>query len=436
VRSFSAVDRIYWWQVTFFAIGVRPAHPVNPEETQKIIVEVSAYAVQLRNGFSYLRFRTEMEAAFRRERLLDQLVQLRKNIWLVAALFVAFALMSLLVAPPAHQVLTVVVHLCYLVPLAAGLLALTYHRRPYQMYARVAPALAVLMGAGLAVIDAVTSLDGVDLLYSDLLVFSIYVYFLLGFLFYEALFVNALIAALTFFIAIGVGVAEATALHHALLTLVSMVIGAAITYAVEAEVRKSYLVRHKMQQQLDTADRDSLTGIYNRRAFDDTLTRDWAQAQREGVPMAVILVDIDFFKPYNDRYGHQKGDLCLQSVAEALARAARRALDTTARYGGEEFAVILYNPTRDYLAELTQQIHENVNALAIPNAGSTVAETLTVSIGVGFVVPTVERSKEGLVQLADEALYKAKCEGRNTTRFGESAYASLKTGVFRHPLSA
>jgi diguanylate cyclase (GGDEF)-like protein len=409
---------------------------VNPEETQKIIVEVSAYAVQLRDGFPYLRFRTDMEAAFRRERLLDQLGQLRKNIWLVSGLFAVFGLMSQMVAPPAHRVLIVALHFCFLFPLAGGMLALTLHRRPYQMYARVAPTLAVLMGAGLAVADTIASLDGVDLLYSDLLVFSIYVYFLLGFLFYEALLVNALIAAIGFLVATIAGVPESIALHHALLSLVSMVIGAAITYAVEAEVRHGYLLRHKMQQQLDTADRDSLTGIYNRRAFDETLSRDWAQAQREAVPMALILVDIDFFKPYNDRNGHQKGDACLQSVAEALARAARRALDTTARYGGEEFAVILYNPTREYLGEITQTIHDNVKALAITNGGSSVSEMLTVSIGVGFVVPTVERSKEGLLQLADEALYKAKCEGRNTTRFGENAYESLKTGVFRHPLSA
>jgi len=409
---------------------------VNPEETQKIIVEVSAYAVQLRDGFPYLRFRSDMEAAFRRERLFDQLLQLRKNLWLVAGLFLAFGLMSLLVVPPAHQGLVACVHIVALAPLAIAMLALTYHRRPYQAYARIAPALAVLMGAGLVVVDVVASLDGVDLLYPDLLVFCVYVYFLVGFLFYEALLVNALIAAIGFVVPLAVGVAESTALHHALLTLVSMVVGAAVTYAVEAEVRTGYLNRHKMQQQLDTADRDSLTGIYNRRAFDETLTRDWAQAQREGVPMALILVDIDFFKPFNDRYGHQRGDACLRAVAEALARAARRALDTTARYGGEEFGVILYNPSREYLGEITQTIHDNVAALAIAHESSSTGPRLTVSIGVGFVVPTVERSKEGLVQLADEALYKAKCEGRNTTRFGESSYESLKTGVFRHPLRA
>jgi diguanylate cyclase (GGDEF)-like protein len=147
--------------------------------------------------------------------------------------------------------------------------------------------------------------------------------------------------------------------------------------------------------------------------------------------MALLLVDIDFFKRYNDRHGHQAGDACLKAVAEALSSAARRPLDFTARYGGEEFAVILYQASRAYVHEITAAIEANIARLAIPHSDSAVADVVTVSIGVAHVAPSLHRSSKGFLQLADQALYQAKAEGRHRVVANEAAYDSLKTGIFR-----
>jgi diguanylate cyclase (GGDEF)-like protein len=183
--------------------------------------------------------------------------------------------------------------------------------------------------------------------------------------------------------------------------------------------------------------RDSLTGLYNRKAFDDHLETRWAMAQREAVTLAMILIDIDYFKRFNDEHGHRGGDDCLRRVAKALARAARRPSDVAARYGGEEFAIILYDTTKEYLDELSTVIHREVADLSIRHGDSDVSDRVTVSVGIAFVVPQMERTAGGIVQAADQSLYQAKLRGRNQTSFGnEVAYAAMKTGYFQKPSRA
>jgi diguanylate cyclase (GGDEF)-like protein len=146
--------------------------------------------------------------------------------------------------------------------------------------------------------------------------------------------------------------------------------------------------------------------------------------------VAVLLVDIDCFKDYNDRYGHQAGDECLRAVAVSLSQCARRPLDFVARYGGEEFAVVLYEASREYVAEVLTRIQRSIAELNIPHEASQVATRLTVSIGAAYILPSVNRTPEGLIQLADEALYSAKGKGRNRVVVMEAEYQSLKTGRF------
>jgi diguanylate cyclase (GGDEF)-like protein len=181
----------------------------------------------------------------------------------------------------------------------------------------------------------------------------------------------------------------------------------------------------------DLALRDGLTGICNRRRFDERMREFWRQALRDRKPLALLMIDIDCFKPFNDRYGHQAGDEVLKSVAAVLHRAARRPLDIAARYGGEEFAVALFEPTREYAASLGARILEDVRLLGIPNAGSTVDRVVTVSVGLAYILPAEGRSVDGFIQLADEALYAAKASGRNRLHVLEAEYAQLQTGLFR-----
>jgi diguanylate cyclase (GGDEF)-like protein len=145
----------------------------------------------------------------------------------------------------------------------------------------------------------------------------------------------------------------------------------------------------------------------------------------------VLLADIDCFKNYNDHYGHQAGDECLRAVATSLTQCARRPLDFVARYGGEEFAVILYEANREYVAEVLTRIQRSIAELNIPHEDSVVATRLTLSIGAAFVRPSATRTAGGLIQLADEALYTAKEQGRNRVVVLEAEYHALTTGRFR-----
>jgi diguanylate cyclase (GGDEF)-like protein len=164
--------------------------------------------------------------------------------------------------------------------------------------------------------------------------------------------------------------------------------------------------------------------------FDQHIQRVWSQAVRDTQRVAVLLVDIDCFKDYNDRYGHQAGDECLRAVAVSLSQCARRPMDFVARYGGEEFAVILYEASREYVAEVLTRIQRSIAELNIPHEASRVASRLTVSIGAAFVLPGAHRTHDGLVQLADEALYGAKEQGRNRVVVLEAEYHTLRTGRF------
>jgi diguanylate cyclase (GGDEF)-like protein len=164
-------------------------------------------------------------------------------------------------------------------------------------------------------------------------------------------------------------------------------------------------------QQLATL--DSLTGLANRRSFDDKLHSEWSRARRQNGPLALIMVDVDYFKAYNDCYGHQGGDECLKAVAALLQGQAFRAGDMSARYGGEEFAVILPNTEFAGAREVAERIRAGIEAAALPHAGSAVAACVTVSLGVASLVPGADSQAGELVAVADQALYAAKRDGRN-----------------------
>lgn len=159
---------------------------------------------------------------------------------------------------------------------------------------------------------------------------------------------------------------------------------------------------------------DSLTGIPNRRCFDETLDLEWRRALRYGGKFTVIMIDIDHFKLYNDTYGHQKGDHCIRQVAKTIHEELRRPGDLLARYGGEEFVVILPSTTAKSVEPLSQKILRSVEALQIPHESSKTSDFVTISMGIASLDPKGSRqSAQDLVLLADQALYQAKAKGRN-----------------------
>ena len=158
---------------------------------------------------------------------------------------------------------------------------------------------------------------------------------------------------------------------------------------------------------------DGLTGIPNRRRFDECFEMEWKRAERDASFLSLIMVDIDFFKAYNDCYGHQTGDDCLKEVASTLAGSVKRAADCIARYGGEEFASILPGTDIQGAIQVGEVMRKNIEALAIPHCESSISEHITVSLGSASIIPTRDKSALVLLEAADRGLYKAKEEGRN-----------------------
>ena len=172
--------------------------------------------------------------------------------------------------------------------------------------------------------------------------------------------------------------------------------------------------RKKMEEQLRyLSTHDGMTGLFNRRTFDEELENEWRRAQRGTAPFSVILLDIDFFKDYNDTYGHLQGDLCLRALANAVGNSVRRPGDITARYGGEEFVVLMPMTSAADAARIAEGIRRSVEKLGFEHTASKVSKVVTASIGVGTIIPTLGRSCVEVLKLADQALYTAKVEGRN-----------------------
>lgn len=176
--------------------------------------------------------------------------------------------------------------------------------------------------------------------------------------------------------------------------------------------------RKALENQLATLARlDALTGVANRRAFDETLGREWARCMQSGMPLSLIMVDVDRFKAFNDHYGHQGGDACLRVVAATVGATIRRAGDLVARYGGEEFAVLLPETDAGGAAAVAERLRQEVEALGLPHAAcGRPGGVVTVSVGFASMRPASSRGAlgfEALVKAADQALYQAKQAGRN-----------------------
>lgn len=158
---------------------------------------------------------------------------------------------------------------------------------------------------------------------------------------------------------------------------------------------------------------DGLTQVANRRSFDTCLAQEWRRLVREQQPLTLILCDVDFFKRYNDTYGHQTGDDCLRSVASAISTVLKRPGDLVSRYGGEEFAVILPHTPLSGAFHVAAEIQAAIRTLEIAHRASSISSFITLSIGVAAAIPRLEFSPMTLLAAADRALYKAKQDGRD-----------------------
>jgi two-component system chemotaxis family response regulator WspR len=164
---------------------------------------------------------------------------------------------------------------------------------------------------------------------------------------------------------------------------------------------------------------DGLTGIANRRSFDETLQKEWNRSIRGEKSIGLIMLDIDFFKLYNDHYGHQGGDDCLKRVAKGLESAIHRETDLLARYGGEEFSTVLPDTDLSGAIKVAEEMRLTIKDLRIEHAKSKITDIVSISIGVSAVTPLQGMNQEVLIAAADQALYKAKEEGRDMVKSGK-----------------
>ncbi|MCU1312669.1 MAG: hypothetical protein JWM54_426, partial [Acidobacteriaceae bacterium] len=239
-----------------------------------------------------------------------------------------------------------------------------------------------------------------------------------------------------------------TAQHRALLGFAA-VMGALLIYTFRAAILQTRL--RQVQESLNDTERslrllnsqlheqsliDSLTGVANRRRFEQVLEVEWNRAMRSGWPISLIMMDIDHFKALNDRYGHLRGDECLTAVAQMLRRDLRRGGELLARYGGEEFVAVLPNVDAAGALQTAEAMRSRVHQLGIENFGSPI-DRLTISVGVCSIVPGLGFTRGGLVDAADSALYRAKAGGRNRVELGflraaEAPVESLTRGLGAH----
>lgn len=182
---------------------------------------------------------------------------------------------------------------------------------------------------------------------------------------------------------------------------------------VKARVRNHLLLKRQTDLLRSLSFLDGLTGIANRRRFDDAMAREWRRCARSNLPLSLIILDVDHFKAYNDHYGHQAGDECLRMVAEVLSDCARRPSDLVARYGGEEFVCLLPETDGPGAVRVAEGFRTSVAECRIPHAQSPVIPYVTISLGVATVIPSAEGSPEQLAEMADQLLYRAKRTGRN-----------------------
>lgn len=370
----------------------------------------SPYLRQHQQGFRSLSFDGELEQAFKRY---HANVFLRRMRWallvatLLALLFVALDAINM-PDPLRGQVLAL--RLGVIQPLLLLAWLATYRRGLRDHLQLIGGAVALLCGLAVAAIIGLARYHNFALPYEGIILVTVFFYFLTGLRFSTAV----LCGWLTFFaylmVELSVGLTGEWLVSNALFLALANVIGSVGCYSLEYATRQNFLAHGLLQ---DLAEKDFLTGLLNRRAFTERAERSWRQAQREKQALGVVMMDIDFFKRYNDHYGHAAGDEALRQVARVIGEHARRPLDCAARYGGEEFVGVWYGLGEEQLLAILQDICNAIEALALSHAHSDAAGVVTLSIGLAYLTPQPHQSLADALRLADVALYLAKEQGRN-----------------------
>ncbi len=383
---------------------------------------------QLAAGFRWLKFAPGLEKPYRAYQRAEGLPQLRIALTLGFIFGLSFLAMDFFLGEPGLSSPAVLARFIANQSFVITMLLATFipTMRPFLSW------FGVLVCLNLAVsslfVTTVGQARGISLPYTGFLVLTFYTYFFVGLRFWPALWTSMGIFAAVAGVAALRDVPLAAQIYNGGFLWFSNLIGATGLYNIEYNRRKSYLEARELEK---LAGSDPLTGLANRGTFTTHLDRTWRHGKRTGDALTVAMVDVDYFKKYNDRYGHQAGDRALQRIAALVAEVGSRPLDLAGRYGGEEFVLVLPGCTLAHARERLQNLRRDVEDLEIEHADSELGGKLTISAGIAQVSPQdTDRSADGLVQMADQALYSAKQQGRNRVVIAAED-PDLQTGIFR-----
>lgn len=410
------------------AVPAPPAHDAaaSPEHPDAALA-----GRLLARGFPWMRFPAGLEQAFQQHGAAQRLRHLLVSGALSMLVFNGFLVADWLVAPDVLQE-AVKVRLGLFTPLF--LLVLGFAALCFQWVIRQLPMWfiegVVLMSslcaaAAVAYILSITQSDGRVFYHAGFLVVLAYSNVVQRQRFWYAVASSAAVMAMHLWCAHYIAAPEPRLLPPLMTVLLATAFFTLVAnYALERDERRQFLLslrrRHLLQEldgvhaKLQRISRvDGLTGVFNRHHAQETLEHAWRRAAHDGSTMAVILVDVDHFKKYNDHHGHQAGDLCLQQVAQALSQSLRRPTDLVARYGGEEFIALLPQADAAQATQAAERMRQAVEQLGLAHEASDTAPVVTVSVGVAMSKATPTRDSAALVEAADQALYHAKHRGRN-----------------------
>ena len=376
----------------------------------------------LASGFRWLRFPEPLESEFRSEHRARLRVWCRVAIIFSACTVSGYAILDHFVLSAQHSRVVNMVRFGLQVPAVILMLICTSKRFYSRWYDLVLSFVPPMFGIGTVIMAAASPPEEVPLMGGRLLLAAFFFYFMLGLRFREAMRANAIVfGALVGAFAIG-AISDKSGPYLIFTLFCANIFGCAGSYALEHANRTAFL---EHRQLTEVATHDGLTRLLNRAAFEEQIRRVWQQAQRDRQTVSVIMIDLDYFKPYNDRYGHVAGDDCLRRVSTALRDAARRRpLDFVARYGGEELIAVLYGADKAYGESISRSLLSAVRELRIPHANSPTQPYVTVSVGVVAVDAYRMATHDAAVGLADEALYAAKNQGRDR-------YVAMEPGLQR-----
>ncbi len=377
--------------------------------------------------FKYLRFHAELETDFLEDYFQKSILQVRVAILIAVAAYGGLYVLDFRIAPEiVHE--TFLIRFVLVIPVLLAVLILSYcgHFKKYnQIYLSVG-SIAAGLGPVITMALVEPSVGVYYLAPAIIIVLAIFCLVKLRF-FYAAGCALLIFSSYIFMIIYTDQALLPGTINNTVMFAVAILVGLVSNYFFEVRLRREYLLSRELEyrtveveaenrklQKLSTI--DSLTGVANRRGYDDFVNREWKRAAREKKQFSLVMADIDFFKAYNDNYGHNAGDNCLKRVADCLVEAASRPGDLVARYGGEEFVIVLSDTSSENAGALAAKARKAVESMKIEHSDSLASRYVTVSLGVATMIPDQDLPPESLLEAADNALYVAKHDSRNCVK--------------------